>query len=529
MPTITLTTGTYTDYRKRFVDYDIVLTGDITFAGNCSIFADGSGSINARSASITVSGSSNELILASRRYVNVANISAPTSTLTLWSDMFDTTKGGVHVSDYTDDNSLYVTTSWLRIFSCGVTTPSNSYRPPVMNGRVGDYLSRDVGVNSGGGTVTTLSSTDAKSRTVIKTLASGTPTTLVLQSGSSAPTNSPYGTERTKQLYNSIAWTETLYSSTGVATLGGVTSGITYTDTSTETSLKSPVRAIFGYGTDGGSYLSMKNLVNNYGGVATDVTGVGTARTDLAAAGYGGDKAIFGYGGDGTPLSLTNLVSNLGVVANDTSGVGTTRYALAAASYGNDKAIFGFGTNNTGTKISLTNLVSNIGVVANDTSGVGTGRASLAAAGYGGDKAIFGYGYGAADSSLTNLVSNTGVVATDTAGVGTARRQLAAAGYGGDKAIFAYGYIASSFSRTNISNLVSNVGVVATDTTGVGTSRNVLAAAGYGGDKAIFAYGVNDVSYFNIKNLVSNTGVVATDTTGAGTARVQLAAASYSS
>ena len=50
------------------------------------------------------------------------------------------------------------------------------------------------------------------------------------------------------------------------------------------------VRAIFGYGT---SYVT--NIVSNTGVVANDVAGVGTNRTVLAAAGYGGDKAIFGY------------------------------------------------------------------------------------------------------------------------------------------------------------------------------------------------------------------------------------------
>jgi hypothetical protein len=64
---------------------------------------------------------------------------------------------------------------------------------------------------------------------------------------------------------------------------------------------------------------------------------VGTARRALAAAGYGTDKAIFGYGSaPANPFvaSITNLVSNTGVVATDTTGVGTGRYGLAAASYG---------------------------------------------------------------------------------------------------------------------------------------------------------------------------------------------------
>jgi hypothetical protein len=55
----------------------------------------------------------------------------------------------------------------------------------------------------------------------------------------------------------------------------------------------------------------------------------------LAAAGYGGDKAIFGYGlaSGATNVSVTNLVSNLGVVVTDTTGVGSARRELAAASY----------------------------------------------------------------------------------------------------------------------------------------------------------------------------------------------------
>jgi len=78
----------------------------------------------------------------------------------------------------------------------------------------------------------------------------------------------------------------------------------------------------------------MTNLVSNTGVVATDTTGVGSIRYRLAAAGYGGDKAIFGYGYNGSAnISITNLVSNTGVVANDTTGVGTARYNLAAAGY----------------------------------------------------------------------------------------------------------------------------------------------------------------------------------------------------
>jgi hypothetical protein len=94
-------------------------------------------------------------------------------------------------------------------------------------------------------------------------------------------------------------------------------------------------------------------------------------------------RAIFGYGlKDGYPpqTTITNLVSNTGVVATDTAGVGTARYGLAASRYGTNKAIFGYGYN--GSDLSITNLISSTGVVANDTTGVGTGRSALAAAGF---------------------------------------------------------------------------------------------------------------------------------------------------
>jgi hypothetical protein len=282
-------------------------------------------------------------------------------------------------------------------------------------------------------------------------------------------------------------------------------------------------RAIFGYGYTT-TFVSLTNLVSNTGVVATDTTGVGTARQLLAAAGYGTDKAIFGYGSTGTVTAITNLVSNTGVVASDTTGVGTSRYGASAAAYGTNKAIFGYG-NNFSANLSMTNLVSNTGVVSTDTTGVGTARRENAAAAYGSDKSIFGYGYNGSFLSMTNLVSNTGVVATDTTGVGAARYGLGAAGYGTDKAIFGYGNTSSGL--TAITNLVSNTGVVANDTAGVGTARQYPSAAGYGTDKAIFGYGYTSIA-LSMSNLVSSTGVVATDTTGVGTSRYALAAAGFS-
>ena len=283
--------------------------------------------------------------------------------------------------------------------------------------------------------------------------------------------------------------------------------------------------------------------ISGTGTTQRGTNGIGTDRTGLAAAGYGGDKAIFGFGNswnsyndvNGSNLNLTNLVSNTGNVATDSTGVGTARTGLAASGYGGDKAIFGFG--NTSSLQNITNLVSNIGVVATDTTGVGTARKDLAAAGYGEGKAIFGFGNTSSLQNITNLVSNTGVVSTDTTGVGTARSGSAAAGYGGDKAIFGFGY---ATSYTNTTNLVSNLGVVATDTTGVGTARKSLGASSYGGDKALFAFGYGTGDYgdgrMSAINFVSNTGVVATDgnTTNPdtvyqqGQAKHKVAAAGYS-
>jgi len=282
-------------------------------------------------------------------------------------------------------------------------------------------------------------------------------------------------------------------------------------------------KGIFAYGNNGSApyFVSMSNLVNSSGVIATDVTGVGTARYFLASSSYGGDKALFAFGANAGKLNIRNLVNNSGVIASDASGAGTARGALAAANYGGDKGIFGYGQ--AGGYVSLSNLVSNSGVVASDTTGVGTARGALAACSYGEDLAIFGYGE-PPRTAITNKVSNLGVIATDTTGVGTARNNPAAVSYGGDKGIFGFGY---SSSATSLTNLVSNTGVVSADVTGVGTARESPGATAYGGDKAVFAYGSTG-SVTSLKNLVSNSGVVASDVTGVGTSRAGLVAGEYS-
>jgi|TARA_R110002020_G_scaffold475822_1_gene712573 hypothetical protein len=265
-------------------------------------------------------------------------------------------------------------------------------------------------------------------------------------------------------------------------------------------------------------YYNVSNKVSNTGVVATDTSGVGTARGEgVAGCEYGGDKGIIGFGYTGSRTGVTNLVSNTGVVGTDVSAVGTARQNLSACDYGGDKGIFAYG--NDGSADNTSNLVSNTGVVATDVTGVGTARSHLAACEYGGDKGIFGYGGGT--MSMTNLVSNTGVVGTDVTGVGSGREGLGACSYGGDKGIF-------SNTATNVTNLVSNTGVVATDVAGVGTAKGATAGTQYGFDKGIFAYGsISGPAVTAISNLISNTGVQAADVSGVGQTRKYHASCSY--
>jgi hypothetical protein len=248
-------------------------------------------------------------------------------------------------------------------------------------------------------------------------------------------------------------------------------------------------------------------------------------------------KAIFGFGvtqNTGKENNITNIITNTGVVGTDTpnTGIALPNQPLigkemayrAAAGYGGDKAIFGFGFDRFYGSVSYVNRVSNTGVLASTSDlAVGrTGRQNLAAAGYGGDKAIFAYGNDGTNYnsgvSMKNLVSNAGVVAADVAGVGTRRKGLAAVGYGLDKALFAYGAQSQNYVAMQLSNLVTNTGVVGTDNSIAGRGREYLAGTGYGGDKGIFGYG-NEFAFATVTNLVSNTGVVASELIAPGVGR----------
>ena len=287
-------------------------------------------------------------------------------------------------------------------------------------------------------------------------------------------------------------------------------------------------KAIIGYGRVGNTFVNTSNLINSSGVVASDTSGVGTARRSLGATAYGGDKAIFGYGLDGSNrLNMTNLVNNSGVIGSDVSGVGTARSGIAAVAYGSTgQAMFAYGENASSTLVNTVNLVNSSGVVASNSSGAGTARASLASAAYGVGLGIFAYG--SSNTTKTNLVTNQGVVGSDNTGAGTGRGSLGGASYGTGLALFAYGEAAGS-NFTNVSNKVSFTGVVASDTTGVGTGRSAVSASNYGGDKAFFFGGeLANGNNVGMTNLVSNTGVVAADVSAVATARESSAAAGYS-
>ena len=292
-------------------------------------------------------------------------------------------------------------------------------------------------------------------------------------------------------------------------------------------------RAIFGFGDNEVAQLSMTNLVSSTGIVSGDSITALPAMTQRAAAGYGGDKGIFGFGFTNSYQSITNLVSSSGVVASFTAGVGTPRRLLAAAGYGGDKAIFAFGSNGPG--LSMSNLVSNTGVVGSDNLTVGFPRHSLSAAGFGNDKALFIQGNGAIPTNtlILNIITNTGVISNDTTITNPNRSTIyaAAATYGYDKAIFGFGIsIAYGSLPLNRLSKINNFGVFSTDFLFASDiARYGLAASSYGGDKAIFGYGRHNKQpmFLSTMNTVSNIGHVSTAITGAGTARSNLSATTF--
>jgi len=142
--------------------------------------------------------------------------------------------------------------------------------------------------------------------------------------------------------------------------------------------------AIIYSGSAGDTMYNHRNLISNVGVVAADATGAGTARRSLAGVAYGTGLAAFVWGnadGADAPLDIMNLVNFTGVVAADSAvAAGSQRSNLAAARYGGDKGIIGFG--NDPTNRAYQNKVSNTGVVAANAGNTGTARRDLAGAGF---------------------------------------------------------------------------------------------------------------------------------------------------
>ena len=138
-------------------------------------------------------------------------------------------------------------------------------------------------------------------------------------------------------------------------------------------------------------------------------------------------RAIFAFGDTGSVVGMSNLMDSSGVIGSDVAAVGSSYHSTGATNYGGDKAIYAYGYNGSAAT-NKSNLVSNQGVVASDATGVGTARTGLGATAYGyAGKAIFAYGYASSVSNISNQVSSSGVIATDSTAAGTARSSISAA------------------------------------------------------------------------------------------------------
>lgn len=119
-----------------------------------------------------------------------------------------------------------------------------------------------------------------------------------------------------------------------VTGVGTARTGVTATKYGTYSSGTS----LFVGGNAGSAALLTINLLNSTGVIATDTTATGTtARSGAGASSYGGNggNAIMAFGNNnaGTFYSISNIISSAGVIASDTTGVGTARSGLGAAGF----------------------------------------------------------------------------------------------------------------------------------------------------------------------------------------------------
>ncbi len=305
---------------------------------------------------------------------------------------------------------------------------------------------------------------------------------------------------------------------------------------------KVPARAIFGFGTYYTTttvWTNTTTLVSTTGVVAADVvygSSDVTARSEVGAAGYDLDKAVFVYGESGNNSNIyriVNLATNLGVLGNNeaTLAPGPGRLQCGSATIGLNKAIFSFGYNLSGGRKD-SSLFSETGVWTNDVSTTASlYHNSTKGVGFGNDRALM-YSNTTKNASsggtlysggVYNYVSNTGVVGTENTVANTewyAAFNSVATRYGPDTAVL------TSFTQASKSiAYITNTGVLGSDQT---VTRTTWYGAGttYSGGKAIM---LGYSSSANQKILVTDTGVIGSETAaGAGTGLISRGAAGYS-
>ena len=151
--TYTLGPGTYTNFANNFSDTNVVLTGNITFNGDTSIYCV-SGNIDTSAATITVE-SGKTLVLASEKgTITVGNITAPNGEIVFFTLASDTANGVIRCMN-TGSTALGYTTP---VITCrrvsiygdfvlyGSFNSSSTYRPITVN-------CTDLSMNQPGGSI----------------------------------------------------------------------------------------------------------------------------------------------------------------------------------------------------------------------------------------------------------------------------------------------------------------------------------------------------------------------------------------
>jgi len=289
--------------------------------------------------------------------------------------------------------------------------------------------------------------------------------------------------------------------------------------------------------------VNVTNLVSSTGVIQTDVAvpaGVGTGTTtyNMAAAGYGLDKAVIA--GKYTTVArglYYNLISSTGVTAADQQTSSTTpdRTSHAAATYGFNKAFFTPGITNATPPTTYTSfgaIMNEVAVWARTSTGVGYSRYNFWCNGYGNDTAIMGGTNisGGGNDHQINYLSNTGVISADSAvpTVPYSTNPPISTRYGVGTGIL----LGLRLNTTRYITYITDTGVIGSDinvTSSLG-QRDDSVVTTYGGGKAINVYGSN--ASFNVLStmfLISDTGVIASETAASGgTARTQSAGAGIS-